>query len=74
MMWFTIRALWWFGISLGAIAAEPYTAKYQMTWQVGVKLSAQATETLRVVDGIYTLELAAQAAVGSATETTHLMR
>lgn len=74
MMWCRPCALAWLVMSLGVFAAEPYTAKYEMTWHVGLKLSAQATETLRVVDGIYTLELAAQAAVGSATETTHLMR
>lgn len=66
--------LYWSLASGVAFAVTPYTAQYAMTWHVGLTLSAQATETLRLVDGIYTLELAAKASVGSATETSHLVR
>lgn len=69
-----LAAVGWSLASSIALATSPYTAQYAMTWHVGLTLSAQATETLRVMDGIYTLELAAKASVGSATETTHLMR
>jgi len=70
LLWIVVSVL----ISAPVWALEPYQARYQMTWQVGLTLSAEATETLSRLDDLYTLELVAKAAVGSATETSHLMR
>ena len=53
--------------------ARGYEAKYDMLWSVGLKLKAEATETLKKNGDRYQIILDAKASVGSANETTNLL-
>ena len=53
--------------------ARGYEAKYDMLWSVGLKLEAEATETLKKNGDRYQIILDAKASIGSANETTNLL-
>ena len=53
--------------------ARGYEAKYDMLWSVGLKLKAEATETLKINGDRYQIIMDAKASVGSANETTNLL-
>ena len=53
--------------------ARGYEAKYDMLWSVGLKLEAEATETLKKNGDRYQIILDAKASIGSANETTNLV-
>ena len=50
-----------------------YEAKYNMIWSVGIKLEAEAIETLRQNGDRFEMVLDANASIGSANETTNLL-
>lgn len=53
--------------------ARTYEAQYAMRWSVGITLEADAVERLAEDGERYQIELSAEAGIGSATETTHLL-
>ena len=53
--------------------SQGYEAKYNMIWSVGIKLEAEAIETLQQNGDRYEMVLDAKASIGSANETTHLL-
>ncbi|MGA1002396.1 MAG: DUF3108 domain-containing protein [Litorivicinaceae bacterium] len=55
------------------VFGQGYEAKYDMIWSVGLKLEAEATETLRKTGDRFEMILDATASIGSATETTNLL-
>ena len=59
-------------VSLASSAAS-YEARYAMRWSVGITLEADAVERLTEDGDRHQIELAAEAGIGSATETTHLL-
>ena len=50
-----------------------YEAKYDMIWSVGIKLEAEAIETLQQNGDRFEMVLDAKASIGSANETTNLL-
>ncbi len=59
-------------ISVSSWAAS-YEARYAMRWSVGITLEADAVERLTEDGDRHQIELSAEAGIGSATETTHLL-
>ena len=53
--------------------SQGYEAKYNMIWSVGIKLEAEAIETLQQNGDRYEMVLDAKVSIGSANETTHLL-
>lgn len=54
-------------LTMSAYALE-YRASYDMIWNIGLALEAEATETLIRKGNLYQMELDAKASIGSATE------
>ena len=52
---------------------QTYEAQYDMTWNVGVRLEAKATETLKKTGDLYEIVLHADASIGSVTEASNLL-
>jgi hypothetical protein len=59
-------------VTLPALA-QGYEAKYDMIWSVGIKLEAEAIETLKQTGDRFKMVLDATASLGSANETTNLL-
>ena len=53
--------------------SQGYEAKYDMIWSVGIKLEAEAIETLKQNGDRFEMVLDANASIGSANETTNLL-
>ena len=53
--------------------SQGYEAKYDMIWSVGIKLEAEAIETLQQNGDRFEMVLDAKASIGSANETTNLL-
>ena len=69
-----LRTLIWIaGLISMPVFGQGYEAKYDMIWSVGLKLEAEATETLRKTGDRFEMTLDATASIGSATETTNLL-
>ena len=69
-----LRTLIWIaGLISMPVFGQGYEAKYDMIWSVGLKLEAEATETLRKTGDRFEMILDATASIGSATETTNLL-
>ena len=69
-----LRALIWIaGLISVPVFGQGYEAKYDMIWSVGLKLEAEATETLRKTGDRFEMILDATASIGSATETTNFL-
>ena len=65
--------IWILGLISMPVFGQGYEAKYDMIWSVGLKLEAEATETLRKTGDRFEMILDATASIGSATETTNLL-
>ena len=59
-------------VALPALS-QSYEAKYDMIWSVGIKLEAEAIETLKQTGDQFEMVLDANASIGSANETTNLL-
>ena len=69
-----LRALIWIvGLISMPVFGQGYEAKYDMIWSIGIKLEAEAIETLRKTGDRFEMILDATASIGSATETTNLL-
>ena len=69
-----LRALIWItGLISMPVFGQGYEAKYDMIWSVGIKLEAEATETLRKTGDRFEMILDVAASIGSVTETTNLL-
>ena len=66
-----LALLSWFVTS--PIFAQGYEAKYDVVWNMGIKLEAEAIETLKQTGDLFEMVLDANASIGSATETTSLL-
>jgi len=53
--------------------SQGYEAKYDMIWSVGIKLEAEAIETLKQNGDRFEMVLDANASIGAANETTNLL-
>ena len=53
--------------------SQGYEAKYDMIWSVGIKLEAEAIETLQQNGDRFEMILETRASIGSANETTNLL-
>lgn len=56
-----------------AVSAQSYEARYAMRWSVGITLQADAVERLTEDGERHQMVLTAEAGIGSASETTHLL-
>ena len=65
--------IWILSLISMPVFGQGYEAKYDMIWSVGIKLEAEATETLRKTGDRFEMILDATASIGSATETTNLL-
>ena len=66
-----LALLSWFVTS--PIFAQGYEAKYDVVWNMGIRLEAEAIETLKQTGDLFEMVLDANASIGSASETTSLL-
>lgn len=66
-----LALLCWFVTS--PIFAQGYEAKYDVVWNMGIRLEAEAIETLKQTGDLFEMVLDANASIGSANETTSLL-